>query len=150
MCIRDRKICRLLGHQVGLTSLPGKGSCFSVSAARTVLASGNSKQALEIKSYNKELFLENTHFLLVENDEQVANAMCALLADWGANTTLITSRAEAPNVSHQHFDVLIADYHLNYGETGFDVAALLSEENVSFTLKAVSYTHLTLPTILLV
>ena len=129
------KICRLLGHQVGLTSLPGKGSCFSVTATRTAHASGNSKQALETKRYSKELFLENTQFLLVENDEQVANAMCALLADWGANTTLITSGAEAPNVSHQHFDVLIADYHLNYGENGFDVAAILSEENVSFALK---------------
>ncbi|MDY6884761.1 MAG: response regulator, partial [Pseudomonadota bacterium] len=53
----------------------------------------------------------------------------------GANTTLINSGAEAPNVSHQHFDVLIADYHLNYGENGFDVAAILSEENVSFALK---------------
>lgn len=129
------KICRLLGHKVGLTSLPGKGSCFSVTATRTAHASGNSKQALETKRYSKELFLENTQFLLVENDEQVANAMCALLADWGANTTLITSGAEAPNVSHQHFDVLIADYHLNYGENGFDVAAILSEENVSFALK---------------
>ncbi|MHC6645528.1 PAS domain-containing hybrid sensor histidine kinase/response regulator [Alteromonas sp. HB246098] len=129
------KICRLLGHQVGLTSLPGKGSCFSVTATRTAHASGNSKQALETKRYSKELFLENTHFLLVENDEQVADAMCALLADWGANTTLITSGAEASNVSHQQFDVLIADYHLNYGESGFDVAAILSEENVSFALK---------------
>jgi CheY-like chemotaxis protein len=31
--------------------------------------------------------------------------------------------------------VLVADYHLNYGETGFDVAAILSENNVSFALK---------------
>lgn len=129
------KICRLLGHQVGLTSLPGKGSCFSVTATRIMHTSGNSKQVLKTESYNKELFLENKRFLLVENDEQVANAMCALLADWGANTTLITSGTEAHNVSHQHFDVLIADYHLNYGENGFDVAAILSEENVSFALK---------------
>ncbi|QDG34401.1 response regulator [Alteromonas mediterranea] len=129
------KICRLLGHQVGLTSLPGKGSCFSVTATRIMHTGGNSKQVLKTESYNKELFLENKRFLLVENDEQVANAMCALLADWGANTTLINSGAEAPNVSHQHFDVLIADYHLNYGENGFDVAAILSEENVSFALK---------------
>ena len=129
------KICRLLGHQVGLTSLPGKGSCFSVTATRIMHTSGNSKQVLKTESYNKELFLENKRFLLVENDEQVANAMCALLADWRANTTLITSGTEAHNVSHQHFDVLIADYHLNYGENGFDVAAILSEENVSFALK---------------
>lgn len=129
------KICRLLGHQVGLTSLPGKGSCFSVTATRIMHTSGNSKQVLKTESYNKELFLENKRFLLVENDEQVANAMCALLCDWGANTTLITSGTEAHNVSHQHFDVLIADYHLNYGENGFDVAAILSEENVSFALK---------------
>ncbi|AXT37355.1 response regulator [Alteromonas sp. BL110] len=129
------KICRLLGHRVGLTSLPGKGSCFSITAPRIVHASVNSKQLPETESYNKELFLENTRFLLVENDEQVANAMCALLGDWGATTTLIASGAEAPSVSNQRFDVLIADYHLNYGETGFDVATILSEEDVSFALK---------------
>jgi Na+/proline symporter/signal transduction histidine kinase len=129
------RICRLLGHQVGLNSVPGKGSCFSVTATRIMHTGGNSKQVLKTENYNKELFLENKRFLLVENDEQVANAMCALLADWGANTTLITSGTEAANFSHQHFDVLIADYHLNYGETGFDVATILSKEKVSFTLK---------------
>ncbi|QGX61368.1 sodium:solute symporter family transporter [Alteromonas mediterranea] len=129
------KICRLLGHQVGLTSLPGKGSCFSVTATRIMHTSGNSEQVLKTESYNKELFLENKRFLLVENDEQVANAMCALLCDWGATTILISSGTEAPNFSHQNFDVLIADYHLNYGETGFDVATILSKEKVSFTLK---------------
>ena len=129
------RICRLLGHQVGLNSVPGKGSCFSVTATRIMHTGGNSKQVLKTENYNKELFLENKRFLLVENDEQVANAMCALLADWGANTTLITSGTEAANFSHQHFDVLIADYHLNYGETGFDVAMILSKEKVSFTLK---------------
>tara|TARA_Y100000296_G_scaffold973_2_gene995 strand:- start:1254 stop:4613 length:3360 start_codon:yes stop_codon:yes gene_type:complete len=129
------RICRLLGHQVGLNSVPGKGSCFSVTATRIMHTGGNSKQVLKTENYNKELFLENRRFLLVENDEQVANAMCALLADWGANTTLITSGTEAANFSHQHFDVLIADYHLNYGETGFDVATILSKEKVSFTLK---------------
>jgi Na+/proline symporter/signal transduction histidine kinase len=129
------RICRLLGHQVGLNSVPGKGSCFSVTATRIMHTGGNSKQVLKTENYNKELFLENKRFLLVENDEQVANAMCALLADWGANTTLITSGTEAANFSHQHFDVLIADYHLNYGETGFDVATILSKEKVGFTLK---------------
>ncbi|HAD89881.1 MAG TPA: hypothetical protein DCG36_06915, partial [Alteromonas macleodii] len=28
------KICRLLGHEVGLTSSPNKGSCFSVAVSR--------------------------------------------------------------------------------------------------------------------
>ena len=50
------KICRLLGHQVGLTSLPGKGSCFSVTATRIMHTSGNSKQVLKTESYNNGVF----------------------------------------------------------------------------------------------
>jgi len=84
---------------------------------------------------SSELFLADTHFLLVENDEQVASAMCALLKDWGARTTLITCRKDVLSLSQKHFDALIADYHLNFGETGFDVATSLTRAEVSFALK---------------
>lgn len=153
------KICRLLDHKVELTSLLGKGSCFSITATRITQLSksfincsakdlnvglksvaqaehtANPHNADTLAQNNAKMFLRETRILLVENDEQVANAMCALLRDWGADTTLITSAAEASTVSHQRFDVLIADYHLDYGETGFDVAKKLSNENVCFMLK---------------
>ena len=181
------KICRLLGHEVGLTSSPNKGSCFSVAVSRafqseasiltahvsntnhvdspfnksvltknSASAPNNSvsvqKSALDSRSRpvsshshqmpsldsankNNNAFLKDTRFLLVENDEQVANAMCTLLRDWGGSTTLIAGGAEVSSISQEHFDVLVADYHLNYGETGFDVAAILSENNVRFALK---------------
>ena len=91
--------------------------------------------SLDSANKNNNAFLKDTRFLLVENDEQVANAMCTLLRDWGVSSTLIAGGAEVSSISQEHFDVLVADYHLNYGETGFDVAAILSENNVSFALK---------------
>ncbi len=98
------------------------------SLSRPLSAAGSAKD-------NNEPFLKGARFLLVENDEQVADAMCALLSDWGANTSLIASVTDASSMPGQHFDALIADYHLDYGETGFDVAARLAENSVSFDVK---------------
>ena len=55
--------------------------------------------------------------------------MCTLLRLGGRTSS---GRSRSVSISQEHFDVLVADYHLNYGETGFDVAAILSENNVSF------------------
>ncbi|WP_394220840.1 PAS-domain containing protein [Alteromonas gracilis] len=159
------KICRLLEHNIALNSSLDKGSCFSVAVPRaqqsecavenankdttnqttantagsqhseTITPLHNVTYQLNSSSSGPKQFLKGTRFLLLENDEQVAHAMCTLLKDWGAETTLIVSVTDASNVSAQHFDVLIADYHLNYGETGFDAATKLSQLNISFTLK---------------
>ena len=115
-------------HTVNKKAVSGVHLSPQQSLSRPLSAAGSAKD-------NNEPFLKGARFLLVENDEQVADAMCALLSDWGANTSLIASVTDASNMPGQHFDVLIADYHLDYGETGFDVAARLAENSVSFDVK---------------
>ena len=60
--------------------------------------------------------------------------MCALLQDWGATVTWVKGAEQALRSSQEDFDVLIADYHLNHGEKGTDVANSLYEAGMQFTL----------------
>ncbi|WP_334013202.1 hybrid sensor histidine kinase/response regulator [Alteromonas sp. S167] len=155
------KICKLLEHNVALTSVPNRGSSFSVTVPRVctemgvpynasankpvdeanILVGGNEEngdisidKSIQNSTLNSLAFLKNSAFLLIENDEQVASAMCALLQDWGATVTWVKGAEQALRYSQEDFDVLIADYHLNHGEKGTDVTNSLYEAGMQFTL----------------
>lgn len=141
------RVCKLLEHQVSLSSIVNKGSCFRISVPRV---SGSAKrlanedgasstpdvsevatkqERVDAKSGNQ--FLKRRHVLLVENDEQVALAMQALLSDWGAEVVWVTTCKDAVLASKKaagKFDILLVDYHLNFGETGIQVAESLIKE----------------------
>ncbi|WP_269520605.1 PAS domain-containing hybrid sensor histidine kinase/response regulator [Alteromonas sp. BMJM2] len=146
LTIVDR-ICKLLGHSVSLKSALHKGSCFAINVPKCAYTSHNKRKVDRqgILSFNDEepnittagipndaqsrtpkedkhsLFLVNTRILLIENDEQVAVAMQALLSDWGAEVIVATGKKDAIDAYYQKPDVVIADYHLNFGETGTDI-----------------------------
>ena len=135
LTIVDR-VCKLLGHSVSLKSALHKGSCFSINvpkyAPNTVHShtkvhsqnltsdTGDGPNALP-KDDKHSLFLKNKRILLIENDEQVTVAMQALLSDWGAEVITATGKKDALEAYKHKPDVVIADYHLNFGETGTDV-----------------------------
>ncbi|BFT30782.1 PAS domain-containing hybrid sensor histidine kinase/response regulator [Alteromonas sp. D210916BOD_24] len=152
------KICRLLQHPVEVTSTINKGSCFSVCVPRvahiypspSATATSELSSSLSVEpshgssplthtpsadfSDRSRTFLQGHTVLLIENDEQVAHAMCALLADWGATVQWVKNQQEALEATTNQCDILIADYHLNYGEKGADVARALYDNGVTFRL----------------
>lgn len=135
------KICRLLGHKVALRSVPQRGSSFSITVPRACNDAKSTDQTAATNASGKTALVENTTsflhgkiVLLIENDEQVAKAMCALLQDWGASVTWVKGANDALVHATQKFDVLIADYHLNYGETGTEATQSLYEAGMRFAL----------------
>ena len=57
--------------------------------------------------------------------------MQALLSDWGAEVVWVTTCKDAVLASKKaegKFDILLVDYHLNFGETGIQVAESLIKE----------------------
>ncbi len=144
LTIVDR-ICRLLEHQVALTSNLHQGSCFSVNVpiAQTIAPTahiGTDKPTSKIRESDTQslfsapsAFLLEKSVLLIENDDQVASAMRTLLSDWGAEITWIKGKQDV-SPTNAHFDVLIADYHLNGGETGTECAQVLQQQGITFDI----------------
>ena len=144
LTIVDR-ICRLLGHQIALKSELNKGSCFAVHVSLAAENAVSHLAQFTSSTLNPQestassdgptppAFLTSRSVLLIENDEQVASAMRSLLSDWGAEVTWIKGQFDAPP-SATHFSVLIADYHLNAGETGTECAMALQKQGVTFDL----------------
>lgn len=130
LTIVDR-MCKLLGHSITLKSEVHKGSCFSITVPKCNITHSKAVEPLkeetqpqnELAFNNNQAsqFLQGKRLLLIENDEQVTVAMQALLGDWGVEVITATNKIEALAACEMKPDIIIADYHLNFGETGTDV-----------------------------
>lgn len=123
LAIADR-ISRLLNHPINLRSWPQRGSVFSVEvpvadvqpvvlpASPVVMTSGS--LALSV--------------LCVDNEPNVLAGMRALLEGWGCEVATAKDAKESLRALQQTTpDLVIADYQLDNGATGLDVAAGLRE-----------------------
>ncbi|WP_421134222.1 PAS domain-containing hybrid sensor histidine kinase/response regulator [Alteromonas sp. A079] len=125
LTIVDR-MCKLLGHSITLQSALHKGSCFAITVPKSDKKNNspidkskdNTGEVLDEKASS---FLHKKRLLLIENDEQVTCAMKALFEDWGATVVTAMSKKEALAACGMKPDIIIADYHLNFGETGTEV-----------------------------
>jgi signal transduction histidine kinase len=118
-----RRFATALGHEIALTSTPGKGSVFSVTIPRT-------NQAEDVSAgtdgkYLESLYggLEGAKVLLIENDLSSAEGMVSLLEKWGCDVASTISVADALDrlrALEGVPDVIIADLHLDNGETGIE------------------------------
>lgn len=121
LAIADR-ISRLLHHSIHLRSWPKQGSVFSVdvpvaesshvvpSAPPVLLASAGGSLALSV--------------LCIDNEPNVLAGMRALLEGWGCTVaTACDTESSTQALQASSPDLVIADYQLDDGVTGLDVAA---------------------------
>ena len=124
LAIVDR-LCELLGHPLGLISQVGKGSRFAVSvplvdkprAAAVAISSGDSMDPVRGKLV-----------VIIDDDPLVLQGMHDVLQSWGCNVVAAASRTGALAALSSGGgppDLIIADYDLPHGDTGFDVIARL-------------------------
>ncbi|WP_020679846.1 NahK/ErcS family hybrid sensor histidine kinase/response regulator [Marinobacterium rhizophilum] len=126
LAIVDR-IARVLEHRIEVSSRLGKGSMFAIEVPR---ARGPVSFAAPAQLSPPIDTLAGTRVLVVDNDENVLLSMCALLEQWGCELSvardceaaLALCQAEAPGVEPQ---LLLADYHLDWGRTGLEVVQAL-------------------------
>jgi signal transduction histidine kinase/DNA-binding NarL/FixJ family response regulator len=113
------RLCRLLDYPIELTSRPDKGSRFVISvplAAPVKLAERPAQVAVD-QAMGKSV-------VVIDDDALVLDGMRGVLTGWGCDVVTATceeaalaalSKAERPP------DIIISDYRLNDGKTGFDV-----------------------------
>jgi Na+/proline symporter/signal transduction histidine kinase/CheY-like chemotaxis protein len=134
LAITDR-ITRLLEHPLSLNSREGEGSCFRLDIPvaapamdpRKAMASTGTGTAPDRVSTLGELAGGGVVWC-VDNDPDVLAALAALLARWGytPNTAKDMDEVAAWLRSGKPApDVVLLDFQLDHGETGFDVLDLM-------------------------
>ena len=126
LSIVDRA-CRQLGHKLDLRSTPGTGSVFSVT-----LDSAPSTISAPLQRPLERVHEEQTDLDLiaavVENDAEVLFATTTMLENWGVSVLPSASTSKAlENAAEIGLapDIIIADYHLDDGDTGLDAIEAL-------------------------
>lgn len=128
-----KRISRLLNLKITVQSVAGEGSTFSVSVplGKTELLKPSGTKSIML-SANERLL--GAQVLCLDNDESVLSAMQTLLQGWGCEvTSLPTFKRAAEALKQQDFDVVLADYRLDYKETGLDFLALINTNGVLIT-----------------
>jgi two-component system CheB/CheR fusion protein len=117
-----RRVGELLGHEVGLRSIPGKGSIFFIDVAGGGLPQEKPDDG---GAYAKPAAARLTGaILIVEDDPMVSDALVLLFKGEGYRTLVATDgRAVAALQDSPGFapDVVVADYNLPGGASGLEV-----------------------------
>jgi len=113
-----KKLSQTMQLKLQVTSIPGKGSCFSVTVPYASQAQIDADPLPE-----PMLWLQGKHILVVENDVSVRQALADLLTSWQANVYTAGSMADVASVPLNTLDLLIVDYHLDNQVTGLNILA---------------------------
>ena len=120
LAIVDR-LCGLLDHPIELTSSVGSGSRFSVlvpsAPAGTAQASLDVPRPLVDSERGKLV-------MVIDDNELVRDGMRGLLKSWGCLVVTAESEDAAMAKLAEHGrrpDLIISDYHLAHGKTGFEL-----------------------------
>lgn len=118
------KISKVLEHPINVNSALGKGSVFSVKVPLGKIS--DLPQSSDPLNYIMDTpVLAKSKIWLVDNDASVCAGMSQLLEGWECVVITATSLEDLQqqvDISHEHADILIVDYHLDDGVNGFDVA----------------------------
>ncbi|MGF2734123.1 NahK/ErcS family hybrid sensor histidine kinase/response regulator [Marinobacter sp. DUT-1] len=117
------KISRMLGHEVTVSSVEGKGSVFSVRVPLGQLRPGG-PGADNSGVGSLDDGLSGARVWVIDNDQAICQGMKTLLEGWDCRVVTAASledleRQLAPESSP--VDLILADYHLDNEENGVDV-----------------------------
>lgn len=111
---------KTLGHELGLWSEPGVGSCFSLNVpieTADLPPENTTRRAADNVQYD----LNGMLLMLVENDPTVAAALSLVVEDLGGEVLLCSSADEALSLLHEIQlipDAFLLDYQLGAGLSG--------------------------------
>ncbi|UTW12673.1 hybrid sensor histidine kinase/response regulator [Marinobacterium rhizophilum] len=118
------KISRILGHQVAVTSVPGRGSVFSVEVPLGTLEPQSGEVRERVAPAQQ--WLEGARLWVVDNDQAICDGMATLIAGWGCEVVTALSLADLErkvSLADAQVDLLIVDYHLDNDDNGIDLVA---------------------------
>ena len=126
-----RRFATVLGHEVRLSSQVGRGSTFVLDLEQAA-STEVTDETHEVKRGEVQYGgLEGAKILLIENDPSGAEALAALLEGWGCDVATTRSVADATQRLGELGgapDAIIADLHLDHGESGLSAVADVREQ----------------------
>ncbi len=124
LAIVDR-IASMLDYRILVRSQPGRGSVFSIDVPladmpKRLPVTGQTAAAVPGDP------LPGRRLLVIDNEASILHSMAALLEQWGCHVLTATDEIAAMAVlGGQPPELILADYHLDQGLTGWDVAQAL-------------------------
>lgn len=122
------KITRMLGHEVSVSSVEGRGSVFSV---RVPL--GKLKPSVDVPENNRMVApgqdLGGARIWVIDNDRSICEGMKTLLEGWDCQviTAVSLNHLESQlNPANSPVDLILADYHLDNDENGVDAVSAIN------------------------
>ncbi|MDX2259377.1 MAG: hybrid sensor histidine kinase/response regulator [Hyphomicrobiaceae bacterium] len=130
-----RRMSQALDHEVGVCSRVGRGTCFHIlaeaaSAASEPSALSRSRQRDAVDAALPPYGFGHATALLIDNDASVIEAMRVLLTKWNCVPLVTSSLADIEALiadGRVRPDIVLADYHLDNGETGIDAIERLRQ-----------------------
>lgn len=119
------RIANMLDYRIQVRSQPGRGSVFSIEVP---LAEGLPRGSGEVLVSQPQLGdpLPGRRLLVVDNELSILHSMAALLGQWGCEVLTATDEAAALEALQGRApELILADYHLDRGTTGWEVAQSL-------------------------
>lgn len=120
-----RRLAALLDHPIGLRSVPGKGSTFSVRVPKALGPAAGLAASQRPASSSSGL-----RVMVLDDDPQVLDGIVGLLAAWEhqaiAGTDIEALSRRHAETGAGHVDLVIADYRLAAGLTGSEAAERLA------------------------
>ncbi len=124
-----RRLARLLDHRLEFTSVPGRGSRFSVAIPRA--APGPASAIPQRDRRSSKSSLPGALIAVIDDEPSVVDGMRACLTQWGGNVVGGASTDEvlaALGDTGRYPDLIVADYRLAAGELGTTVIDRLRDE----------------------
>ncbi|GGF68941.1 hybrid sensor histidine kinase/response regulator [Terasakiella brassicae] len=116
------RIAKILGHPIHVRSSVGKGSVFSVDVP---LCDGVHQSVMLMEPLPKQPYnLSGVPVLIIDNEGSITHSMADLLNEWGMVPHCALSKSAAlaeMKYAEQPPVAILADYHLDDGETGIKV-----------------------------
>lgn len=121
-----RRMAQALGHTLSLRSLEGRGTVFSL-LVPTAPAPDHPAAAPASRAALGTFGIADARVLVVENDETVMRATEGLLKRWNCRVEPVRTVSEAATafLPSDPPDLVLADYHLDAGETGLDAIGVV-------------------------
>jgi CheY-like chemotaxis protein len=116
------RIGKVLGHRIGVHSVVGRGSMFTVDLPR---AESDASAQAGLQASSPVARLAGLTVMCVENEPSVLLSMQALLDGWGCTVIAAGGTGEALSLLRERGvmpDIILADYHLDDG-TGIETVS---------------------------
>ncbi len=123
-----QRLCRLLGHEMGLDSTPAKGSVFWVEVPRTereTIPPSGSPPSGAVRS------LRNRVIMVIDDDQDVREALVDLFDRHGASALAAADETQARHLINDIAvppDLILSDYRLGNGIDGVAVIHALRRD----------------------